>query len=112
MQAFYGKFRRTHTHYHLIEDPFWVPEDLDEWNAMPSTKLQTLIEILKWHLEEDARPPLRVREDGTTPNELEPTPDWFELVVRAPNSRCDLILVYVAFPSNNALICKVSIYTI
>lgn len=110
-QAFYGKFRRTHTHYHLINDPFWVPADLTEWESMPSTKLTALVTILKYHLEADGRAPLRLKEDfdENDPNALEITPDWQEVTPRPAGSAPDRALLFVSFPSNNALITGVSV---
>ncbi|KAM5530103.1 hypothetical protein V8D89_016232 [Ganoderma adspersum] len=106
--AFYGKFRRTHTHYHLMSDPFWVPRSLAEWEERPSTKLKNMVEIIKWHLAEDGRAPLRLKvvhngDPGADLNELEIDPDYVTLV-RPPGAAPDKIVIFVAFPSNNGLI--------
>ncbi len=126
LQAFYGKFRRTHTHHVLMKEPLWIPKDLQEWNDLPSTKLQALVTILQWHLEQDGRAMLRTHgvveeadqhaapeasdtEEDLECNVLEPCPDWENPTPRHPNSCPDRIVVYVAFPSNNALITKVNV---
>lgn len=95
-----------------MSDPFWVPKSLAEWDERPSTKLKNMVEIIKWHLAEDGRAPLRLKvvhngEPGADLNELEIDPDYVTLV-RPPGSAPDKIVIFVAFPSNNGLITGVS----
>lgn len=87
----------------------FIPTTMAEWEAYPSTKLNAMVKLLLWHLEEDNRAPLRVSEDPQThelTNELEPVPEWVPQI-RPAHSSPDRIIVFVAFPSNNYLVTAV-----
>jgi hypothetical protein len=45
---------------------------LDEWREDPSRKIDLLVEILKWHLAKDGRPPLMVVDDKLMPSRRKP----------------------------------------
>ncbi|KAI1787253.1 P-loop containing nucleoside triphosphate hydrolase protein [Ganoderma leucocontextum] len=106
--AFYGRFRRSHLHYKLLDDPLWAPKDMADWEATTSMKLQNLVDILLHHLSEDNAPLLRRASQDS--NELDADPEW-EMQERDDDiDYPNRIIVYVAFPSNNPLITK-AIYT-
>ncbi|TFK77707.1 hypothetical protein K466DRAFT_508186, partial [Polyporus arcularius HHB13444] len=103
-QSFYVKFRRTHTHWRLADNDAYLPANLEDYKFQPSTKLNSILRLLKYHLEQDNRPPLVVNPNFQ--DMLVPTTDWIAKP-RGPNSPPDKVVIYVAFPSNNYLIKKV-----
>ncbi|EJF55641.1 hypothetical protein DICSQDRAFT_73286 [Dichomitus squalens LYAD-421 SS1] len=103
-RAFYLRFRVTHLCYMLREDPEWVPETLEEWEANKSSKLDIAVKLLLHHLGTDNRPPMKMDDKRT--NSLVPNTTF---VPTTPPSDAgpDRIVVYVAFPQNNNLIAQV-----
>ena len=93
-----------------MDNRTWKPADLEEWLAHKSTKLDCVVQLLQWHLAEDNRPPLMI--DPSAPpieNRLIPNTS-VQMPAPTGDGGPDRIIVYVAFPSNNALIVKVSFF--
>jgi superfamily II DNA/RNA helicase len=84
--------------------PWSNPSTVDEWRKDPSRKLDVLVEVLQWHLKEDARAPLEVVDGKLVPSAHNPLP-----VAPLPEGTpCDKIVVYCAFPSSYIQLVKVS----
>lgn len=85
------------------------PSTLEEWNEDPSRKLDTLVEVIRWHLALDARAPLRVVEDNLVPSAISAnSANENSLAGGAP---CDKVLVYCAFPSSYTQVMKVLLFS-
>ncbi|KAJ7865882.1 P-loop containing nucleoside triphosphate hydrolase protein, partial [Mycena olivaceomarginata] len=101
-QAFYIKFRRAITHPSCNAEYEWTsPESLDEWRMDPSRKLDTLAEIIKYHLEKDGRLAVSINADSSL---VFPSSTHGENPI--PMSP-DKLLVYAAWPSSNEQILTV-----
>ncbi|EJF58185.1 hypothetical protein DICSQDRAFT_67720, partial [Dichomitus squalens LYAD-421 SS1] len=101
-QHFYMDHRRTHLNHKLREQDDWKPEDMEDYLANKSAKLDALVRILQWHLGEDNRPPLKLDDSENLVPDAEypmPTP--------SPNAGPDRAVVYAAFPMNHAMIRQV-----
>ncbi|KAG2352807.1 P-loop containing nucleoside triphosphate hydrolase protein, partial [Suillus spraguei] len=100
---FYIRVRKALLHPSCNPGRLWAdPSTLEEWTKDPSRKLDTLVEIIRWHLEVDARAPLRVVDDKLVPSAN--SANETSLTGGAP---CDKVLVYCAFPSSYTQIMKV-----
>ncbi|OSX55777.1 hypothetical protein POSPLADRAFT_1108332, partial [Postia placenta MAD-698-R-SB12] len=120
-RSFYLSVRRALLHPSCNAEYKWTPPtSREEWEAIATAKISALITILKYHLEQDARPPLVSVpvEDPPRPqspssdtssdepaayeerpaNNLAPDPDA-QPDPRDAHSKPDKIVVYVAFPS-------------
>ena len=102
-QNFYGEHRRTHLNHKLRERHDWAPESMEEWLENKSSKLQAMVDIVKWHLEEDNRPPLMLDSE----EQLVPDQDY-AMPATPPNAGPDRIVIYAAFPMNHPMIRAVS----
>ncbi|KAJ7934060.1 P-loop containing nucleoside triphosphate hydrolase protein [Mycena leptocephala] len=101
-KAFYIKFRRAITHPSCNAEYEWTnPESLDEWRMDPSRKLDTLAEIIKYHLESDGRLAVSINADSSL---VFPSSTHGENPI--PMSP-DKLLVYAAWPSSNEQILTV-----
>ena len=78
--------------------PWQNPTTIDEWKQDPSRKLDTLVEILQYHLESDGRPALKVVDDILVPSQG----------TSRQHTQPDKIIVYSAFPQSNLQLLKVS----
>ncbi|EED77778.1 predicted protein [Postia placenta Mad-698-R] len=119
--SFYLSVRRALLHPSCNAEYKWTPPtSREEWEAIATAKISALITILKYHLEQDARPPLVSVpvEDPPRPqspssdtssdepaayeerpaNNLAPDPDA-QPDPRDAHSKPDKIVVYVVFPS-------------
>jgi hypothetical protein len=95
---------------------------LEEYKADPSSKLDALIDILKYHQREPHLPVLENVENWKDydevddeayyvwTNALEPRDTYME-VAPAAKGTPDKVVVYQAFPSHNALVIPVSTLT-
>ncbi|KAF9809724.1 hypothetical protein IEO21_07291 [Rhodonia placenta] len=120
-KSFYLSVRRALLHPSCNAEYKWtMPTSREEWEATATAKISALITILKYHLEQDGRPPLVSVpvEDPSRPqspssdtssdepaayeerpaNNLAPDPDA-QPDPRDAHSKPDKIVVYVAFPS-------------
>ena len=77
---------------------------MEEWLENKSSKLQAMVDIVKWHLEEDNRPPLMLDSE----EQLVPDLDY-TMPATPPNAGPDRIVIYAAFPMNHPMIRAVGI---
>ena len=98
---------------------FACPESADDFRAHPTAKLSALIDILEYHLAEDRRPPLKTQFNDKAANlqSLPPFPESNQLVPdesfewgeNYAGDEPDKVIIFSAFPLNNAVIVPVSL---
>ncbi|KAI9069960.1 hypothetical protein FKP32DRAFT_1558701 [Trametes sanguinea] len=103
LEAFYLGIRKALLHKCLADvDEHRFPRDKDQrpYTDYPSSKLDALLELLKYHLGQTCAPPAQVH-PTIAPPAADPE-DW----LRLPDASIDKIIVYLAFPSSNWLVRK------
>ena len=85
-----------------LSDHIW--KEGETYMSRPSTKIDALLQIIKYHLSAPGLQPLKVTDQDA--NTLEPDPNALR-TFQDPSLRPDRIVVYLAFPSNNAIVHKV-----
>ena len=69
---------------------------------MASTKLDMLAKIVHHHLQQDNALPLKVSDDGQTPEVEDSTTNE-----NVHHTECDCVVIFSVFPSSNAAICDI-----
>ncbi|KAH9841961.1 P-loop containing nucleoside triphosphate hydrolase protein, partial [Rhodofomes roseus] len=114
---FYLGFRRSLSHPANYPPSGWkIPQTKEEFDVQPSTKLRLAITIILYHLKKDQPVPLRRKygicfntdEMGKYPkcNKLWPD-EGYQYRSRGDPDHPDKIVMYSAFPANNAVLLRV-----